>query len=658
MAQAQSTLIRRFQGVNRQIESVFLGPTLLQSATNWIPDTTYLLTKRPGTVSFGSAISGTTGVSGMLRVLQSSTRYLYLYRQTAIVDDLYVYTNDGLTAAAVPNGLFPSSGRVGRMIAYGDAVYVGNGVDPLKRVPFGGTAVALTAITAFADGSAAATLSADTGAAILTGDYAYAWAIYDHTNDVWMERSNARTVSVGVSGDIRFDFPLPTGFTTNGGALSSRYRAHLFIAPVGYPVEFGHDHTPSGITTSPPSIRQILADGLPLPLIGTNRTGNVFAVHRGRIWLAGDANNPSRVYATHTLLPGYEQTIFNQGLFFPANALLNFPEPVTALAVASVSQNNDPQSPMAIFTTTRTFFWFGDILDDPSAYRVEVSSRVGCLGPDAVVATPVGLIFVGLESVYRIPPGGGVPEDLGWPIAPAIKAIPYGMRGRTLAFYHKGFVKVCFTAPGGSTNTVEYWLDLRAGLTTPPSWWGPHTGVAPSAVATSLLETSEFDRAWAAPASSDGSLQLLHQTDVYTEQGSPIVSVLDTGAVDHGAPFVAKLYTLLRCIGRAQQATRVAVVLTTDGGQTWGMDRSLEFAGGAGAVWNVDNWGEGQWSTTLFEEVQAEAPATRPRGLSVAIGLTHSEAIRLDLRDFDLMTAPIERPKRANRLGGTPPAGA
>jgi hypothetical protein len=379
MPEPQSSILRRFLGVNRQIESVFLGPQYLQTAKNWIPDTTFLLTKRPGTTAYFQFVAPAYNCSGLLRAYTSSARYLYAYGRdnAATADDEVLLIVDDGTLTPVTNGAFTGTrGETGRLIQYGDNIYVGNGVDPIKRIPLGGTAVNLQSIASFTDGSAAPTITTDSGASILTGTYSYAWAIYDHTNKLWLERSAPREITNRQATDVNFSFPIPTGFATNGGALSSRYRAHLFITPVNYPIEFAHDHTAEGITASATVIRQILADGTPVPIRGVDRTGNIFAIHRARLFVAGDQSNLNRVYATNVLVPGLEQATFDQGNFFPANAVLILPANVTALGVASVSENDDPQSPLAICTLTATYLLFGDILDDPSARLVEVSSRI------------------------------------------------------------------------------------------------------------------------------------------------------------------------------------------------------------------------------------------------------------------------------------------
>ena len=654
MAEAQSTTIRRFAGVNRQVEPVFLGPQFLRASTNWIPDTTYLLTKRPGTSSFAASVTGTSQWTGLLRVYSGANRYLYGYRQTGAGDDLYVSTNDA-APAAVTSGTMTSTDKVGRLCQYGGYVYAGNGVDALKRITIGGSATNIQSVAAFTDSSAAPTVTSDTGASILTGTYSYCWAIYDHTNKLWVERGQARTVTNRSSGDACLSFPIVAGMAS---ALGAQYKAHLFLAPVNYPIAFAHDHTPEGLTSGTTILRQLIADGTPVPLSGVDRTGNILVVHRNRLWVSGDVANPRRIYATSVLIPGAEQAIFDLGDFFPANAIISLPDDVTGMGVCATVNGDDPRSPMALFTKTSTYLWYGDILDDPSAERVQVSSRIGCIGADAVAQTPFGLCFIGLESVYRIPPGGGVPEDIGWPIAPAIKEIPTGSLSKCRLIFHKGFLKAYLVPSGASTPTVEYWCDLRMGLGNPPSWWGPHTGVAPTALATGLQDSAEFDRAWAALPSATGRIVLLHQSSSYADNGTTVISTLRTGGIDNGAPFASKTYALVRAIGKADTTTQAQVTLTTDGGQVWQMDQPLVFNGASGDVWDTAVFDADTWAGTYFEEVQTEASALRPRGLAVEVEVTHPAAVRVDLRDFDILIAPVGRPKRARGLGGTPSAGA
>ena len=585
-----------------------------------------------------------------------------------ILDDLWVSTDDAAWAhvafTAGGNAYFQSTGQSYGMEGMNGVLYVGNGhanssvPDPIIAVAFGGTAGVLAPVATFTDGSAAPTVTADTGSQILTGSYAYCWAIFDHTAGVWLERGQTRTVTNAATGDQALSFPVPTGFASNGGALSTRYRGHLMVAPINLPVEFAHDQTPAGITAGATVLRVLTADGLPLP-VGSSvvRTGRYFRWHKGRLWISGDETNPTAVWATSPLVPGLEQTIFNAGLFFPINARVpRTPTPVTGLGSAMTTEDADPRSPLAYYTLSRTFLFYGDILDDPGAADLQASSQAGCISHETSVETPWGLFVCGLRSVYLIPLGGGAPVDVGWPIRPSIQAIPPAGRPRCTARYHRGFYKLAIVPPGGTTATIQWWLDLRRGLGQIPSWWGPHRRVAVSAWTVADADPAESDRLIHA-VEGTGTIELAHQLNSYSENAgaSPIISSLTTGELDNGRPFDRKVWTRARATGFPGADTALSVNLSLDGGTTAPFD-AMDFAGGSpGSQWRTGVWRTATWGTSDTFKVEGESVfgdalgmGERPFGVAAQLTLTHSAAVAFSLRDIEVRHLPIPRPTRAS----------
>src|SRR5215471_3544338 len=127
--------LRRFSGVNTFVDPVFLGPQLLALSQNWIPNQTYRLSKKPGSRLYVHTGYGVTHITAVSRYYLNSLRYLYWYGQrpsSAGSDYLFRTTEDG---GVEPVTGFAEDEAIGRMIRYGDFLYVGNGVDDIRQVP-------------------------------------------------------------------------------------------------------------------------------------------------------------------------------------------------------------------------------------------------------------------------------------------------------------------------------------------------------------------------------------------------------------------------------------------------------------------------------------------------------------------------------------------
>lgn len=675
----RAIVLRRFDGVSILVDSAFLGPSYLRAAQNWIPGETFRLTKTPGSRAYAYAIPDVVKVRLLRRCYSGINRYLYAVVTPSAggVDRLWVSQNEGawtrVQLAGGGNADFTISGGTYDGALLNGILYIGNGVDPLLAVTVGSTAQSLFAITAFTDGSAAPAINPDPGSQILSGTYSYCWAIFDHTATRWIERGQTRTVTVSTTGDSSLTFPAPSGFASNGGALSSQFRAHLFIAPINLPVEFGHDHNPEGRSAATSlTIRALIADGPPLPLRGVARTGNIMRAHFGRLCVTGDPNDDTAVWATYAAVPGLEQAVYNAGIFFPVNARLPRPTTkVTALGLAVGHEGvDDPRAPIIICTLSETYLHYGDILDDPNAAFLKVAGNVGCIEKETMCETPQGTFWVGLESVYCMPPMGGRPIDVGWPIRPAIVAIPQEGRANCRAIYHKGFLKLAIAIPGQTKCIQQWWLDLRHGLGRIPSWWGPSPRIPVAAWTTGQQDPTEPDRGYVAYdvdetldraswglaewniaewiAGGGGAIEYLHQSNTYSELGtaSKIVSTVVTGDLDDGLPFDRKNFTRVRVTAFPGSATSLAVDLSVDGGFAGAFD-SMPLPGAAGDQWNVDSWNTAQWGQATISEGESVAPTQRPRGRTGAVKLVHSEAVALALRDLELRYLPVERPVRS-----------
>ena len=687
--------LRKFQGTNTEIDSTFLGPSLVSRSENWVPTQSYRLGKRPGHTLMQNLGFGVVDITDLLAA-RPSTGGLYLYaygrRPPAAGDAIIALSvEEGVWGFALPFGAgspFQDESAIGRMIQFRDRIYCGNGSDPISSWIIGATdttgnqtySAIAPVVPPFHSPSNAppvATPTAPVAAGVTPlpdGTYAYTWALYNPTSKFYEKRYDAG--SVVIPAQCAAQFPVP--------AAVAGLVWRLFVAYRGFPIEYATMQA-DGPTATPVTLTTVDVTDVRCPTVGITRTGNMFVVWRNRLVFAGDKADPHCVCATDVLLPGTEQDTFNQGTFFPVGAKVLLPAVVTGVGIAGVTTDQDAQAPLLFFTLTKTFLCTGDPFDpNDQAVLQEVSSRVGCIGHDSIVNTPYGTIFVGIDSVYLIPPGGGYPQDIGWPIANQIRAIPPAARARIVACFHKQFYKLAIPASIATTqNTVQWWLDLRQGISDTPSWWGPHTirdtpdtnsrPVALSAFTTDLGGAQEIDRGYAAYAES-GHVVRMHQDGTYTDYIAgqaptqiitTIRSVLQSGRFDADQPFTAKVFTRLRLIAQTAIHSFLGVAIKTDGGVDWSPIDAIELGLGADMPgqfvhstvyppiptpvppgppiwksWSTDTTyippsriptaTRAQFRTISPVEVQTITPAIRPRGLSAVVTLTHDPTMRVD----------------------------
>lgn len=725
----QAYRLRKFQGTGTEIDSTFLGPSYLAKSQNWIPTQSYRLGKRPGTTLLGHL--GTEAGSTVTHLLAAhapdGTAHLFAYAAgpPAPFGGIVMESIMEGAFAPVPGITFPSS-TPGRTILFRDRVFAGNGVDPLKSWLITDTDPAkvqvygpLTDLTDLGSVDFQTNPPNQISLAIPPGDYSWCFATFSPaastadptaTGDgLYHARSKPQIWTVGNHDSNSTGEQLKV--TAPAAALPGGMRYRLFLSPRNYPIEYataqGQDWN-AGETRILSSV-DVTDDKVPLYGGGaTNyfRTGSMFLIWQNRLVFAGMASEPYAVFATDTMLPGLEQSIYNSGTLFPVFAKVPLPRKVTGIGVAGVTTDQQATAPLLFFTESQTFLVQGDPFlssieleaGATPATMEEISSRVGCVSHDTIVNTPAGTIFVGIDSVYLIPPGGGYPQDIGWPIADQIRAIPMPARSRLSACFHKQFYKLAIPSVAGAAADQQWWLDLRLGLSGTPSWWGPHAlgqnpamGVPAFGVSAMCADPSspfEVDRGYLAVANSDVIL-LHHQLGYFADYdptgghplGIGVYSVLQTGRFDADQPFIAKVLTRLRVICQTTAKSSIGVTVIVDNGISTllddillgeGMDPAGEFVQGPdpfpdppfpptykcffGAPrGDGDPPGDARFATISPAEAQTIAPYSRPRFLSIQSVLTHGPDPATDpkltvpgveLRDFELLYIPSERKVR------------
>ena len=641
--------VRRFSGCIISMDPSFVPPGFLVGANNWVPDPTYVLTKRRGSQQW-QTVPGAVNYIDRLVLNEGSDGHRYLFAMAVMTtggDTLCVSVDDG-TFTAVSNGVFTTrSARYG-FASLGDTVYVGNDTDPIKYVHLGDAAVDVLQLALADDTGQVATFVADPNSNLIAGAYSYRWAIYDSTNSRWAAIANVRTVTTDGSSRVRLQFTSPAA------GLGTGQQWHLFVAGADQMIEGAHDQTPNGVAVNTPAVFALYDDPtvdttvVPIPST-VKRRGSHLVAHRGCLYGAGGPGaEGNRVWASAVLVPGLEQQARDQALFYPATALTrDLGDTVTGLAVVPLtSAVAVPTAPLAIFTAVTTWMWQGDLSsDDPTAQLAQVSGEIGCPSDRTIVPTTVGVIFCGKRSVYLIQPSSSEPQDIGWPIESAIRNIPADARGTSWAVFHRGFYKLAIAAQGSAYPSTQWWLDLRHGLGNPPAWWGPH-GV-PGYTATTRWQNhpNEDDRQWGALGA--GQILLLDQAGRYVEDGSPPVPITSravTSYLDDGTPLVPKLAKRARCLAHVTSNTSVVVGISGDQAQsTTGV---LAFQAPPAAQWNVAHWNVDHWqvSSIDLEELEVSVPELRARAFQVT--LTHTDPVQIDLRDFELRVQPSGRETR------------
>jgi hypothetical protein len=632
--------VRRFTGTMLAIDPAFVPLGFLAQCDNWVPDPSFVLTKRRGSLTW-QTLPGAGRVDPLVYTSRSDGhRYLY-----AVAGDwLWMVVDDGGFVAVANGGFTTPSPRYGVAVV-GDVLYVGNDYDPVKQVPLGEPAVDLVQLGVADDTGQAATWIDDANARLVAGTYPYRWGLYNHTTKRWTKLAVVRTTTTGATSRQRLSFRAPSV------APGTNERWHLFVAGVDQEIEGAHDQTPDGLPASSGSDQFALWDdptiesaAVPLPSTVTRR-GSHLVGHRACLWGAGGVGDVAqRVWSTSVLVPGLEQTLFDQGVFFPAAAISpDLGDPVTGLVPAAYTSGSSPAAPMALFTAVSTWLFFGDLVGDPTSSLVQVSREVGCTSDRTIAATPLGIVFMGKRSVYLLAPDKAEPKDIGWPIERAIRDVPAALWTRCWAVYHRGFYKLAVVPPGATEPSAQWWLDLRRGLGDPPSWWGPHTTPPYTAGARAPNHPSEDDRAWAVQG-DPGRVLLIDQAERYVEDGTPpvpVVSRLTTAHLDGNAPLTPKLAKRARTVARAEGPTSLAITITGDeAGSTSG---HLPLPIATGGLWDTSDWNVADWTVRALSLVEFECPVPELRARAFQATITHTDAVRVDLRDFELRVQPSAR---------------
>ena len=265
-----------------------------------------------------------------------------------------------------------------------------------------------------------------------------------------------------------------------------------------------------------------------------------------------------------------------------------------------------------------------------------LATHVGCNAPRTMVWTPKGTMYLGIDKqVYILPFNSSTPVPVGHKITShtylagieGIEDTPSGQIEKACAVYHEGFYKVSVAASGGSSNTIQWWLDVSRlkidddGLWGP--WYGPMTGNAIScfAVLSGAGDSGELYGGESAGATGSFVYQL-DQKSVYGDVGTAIALYFQTyfnplGSESIGSIVHAIEAELLDVLGTVNVEFH-DITGSIKTGDTFALSGTAQY-------WDDNYWGEEDWSTSNPTRVRLPVSAAlNTRRLSVII--THSSS--------------------------------
>lgn len=167
-------------------------------------------------------------------------------------------------------------------------------------------------------------------------------------------------------------------------------------------------------------------------------------------------------------------------------------EPITALGLVTISTDNEGQlAQLACFTAKRMMLYSGiqaQSATTGSDFQRVVNTRTGTVSPNAMVQTPMGLVFLGSDKqVYLVRPNDN-PRPISRAIDPALKDLTLSQLKVAAATYEDGYYKLSIPNGEDTHNSIQWWADMRfiqgGEYDFGVRWFGPQEGVKIAAFAT------------------------------------------------------------------------------------------------------------------------------------------------------------------------------
>lgn len=319
-------------------------------------------------------------------------------------------------------------------------------------------------------------------------------------------------------------------------------------------------------------------------------------------------------------------------------------EPITAIGKNTYATSGSSlQEMLMIFGAHSTWYVAGD----PTTTAPQEASHVmGCKSPKTFRNTPAGAMFLGSDrdgtnNVYMLNADPKLPQKVGIRIFPALQQIPSTQLINAAAEYHNGFYKIRFAAPGGATNTEEYWADLLPLVLGLPDaeveWYGPMPNLA---LASLLVLDGPDDGGIYGGDNAAGTVWKLEQATSYVDGALPIAGQIFSPEWTEGDPLREKIWPGFS-FGYLRAADgQLQVDIVVNAGQA---RYSKNFAWVvSGDQWDVAQWDVGQWAGGFFQEDFLDWDA-RIVGHSLQMQITHAQPTDFQIRDYGRRYVVIPR---------------
>jgi len=124
----------------------------------------------------------------------------------------------------------------------------------------------------------------------------------------------------------------------------------------------------------------------------------------------------------------------------------------------------------------------------------------------------------------------------------------------------------------------------------------------------------------------------------------PIVSRWRSAALDAGGPLVPKLAKRVRAVAKVDTPTFLNV--TVSGDEALSASGILPLGASAGGIWDVSDWDVSDWVVSAQVLAEWEVPVPEIRARAFQVSMSHTDAVKCDLRDLELRVQPSARETR------------
>ncbi len=244
---------------------------------------------------------------------------------------------------------------------------------------------------------------------------------------------------------------------------------------------------------------------------------------------------------------------------------------------------------------TERSIWFAILAGNNLRLEQRVSGA-GCIAPGSIQVTPVGVLYLGPDSIYLF--NGVQSQVVGRNLQPWMRRINMAKANRIVSFVDPIMGEYWLFAPvdGATDANVAFVLNYFTGYTS------VHYPLPGSVVGTGLIPLHTSARGIAAdtlcpaftvydPAANTSALYEI-SNDV--GDGSPPTGIdawFDTKMLDFGVPGMKRLYTVVLFMDRPATGTLELRVGTSDDGVTvtWSNPYSVQMAGSERVTVSVDD---------------------------------------------------------------------